>query len=80
MSRYFFHLHNHAGEARDTEGCELESEDAARKEACRNIRSIICEEAMRGLIDLRGHLEVNDAQGKTVMMVPYKEAFELKLA
>lgn len=79
MRRYFFHVYNHTGKALDEEGSELASEEAARGEALRSIRSIVCEEALTGLIDLRGEVRVADAQGGAVMTVPYREAFDLKL-
>lgn len=79
MTRLFFHAHSNEGNARDEEGIEIDDEQAAYQVALENIRSIVAEEARRGLLDLDGRIDVADAEGKLVLLVPFVEAFDLRL-
>ena len=79
MRRYFFHIHNGNGFTRDEEGRELRSLAAARLEALTGIRSLIGEELRQGTIDLRGRLEICDAQGSLLLSVHFTEAIAFKL-
>ena len=80
MPHYFFHARNHSGAYDDEDGLECSGPDAARAAAMAGIRSIICDEASRGFIDLRGHLEVLDEAGERVLLLAYGEAVEVILA
>ena len=51
----------------------------ARKQALQDVRSILSEEVRRGLIDLRGSVEITDAAGNAVVAVPFSDAVELRL-
>jgi len=79
MVRLYFHTFNGEGDTRDDEGIELEDDHAAYSIALENIRSIVADEARRGLIDLEGHIDVADGEGQLVLLVPFVEAFDLKL-
>lgn len=77
MPRYFFHILNSVGYAEDDEGSELADIDVARREAIAGVRSILSEEVREGRIDLRGRIDVVDADGKCVLSVPFSEAVEV---
>lgn len=79
MIRLYFHAHNGLGDVRDEEGIELDDEQAAYPVALENIRSIVAEEARGGLLDLEGHIDVADSEGKLVLLVPFVEAFDIRL-
>jgi hypothetical protein len=63
----------------DEEGRELPGLDAAHGEAIDGIRSLISDEARKGLIDLTGKIEIADATGNILAQVGYAEAIELRL-
>lgn len=79
MPLYYLHVSNSVGNARDTEGQDLPDLDAARTLAVDSIRSIVAEEAKAGKIDLAGHIEIADTEGRVLGEVRYSEAFELTL-
>lgn len=77
--RFYFHLDCRVARARDEEGRELPSLDAARHWAIENIRSILKADIDEGLIDLRGRIEVTDAHGEVQAVVRFAEAVDLHL-
>lgn len=79
MSRYFLHVYNREIIAPDEEGIELDGVATARGQAISGIRSIIAEEALNGVIDLGGHVDIANADGETLLVVPFREAFDLRL-
>jgi hypothetical protein len=80
VPRFFFHIHDHRGEAIDAEGRELASVEMARKEAIKGVRSILSYEALRGLMDLTGRIEVADQEGRVLFCLQYSETVEVRLA
>lgn len=79
MPRYHFHIFNRTGHLIDDEGAEVGDMDAARARAIAAIRSIIADEAIRGCIDLDGHIDIADDNAVTRLSVAFAEAFELHL-
>lgn len=79
MVRFFFHTRNGVGDTRDDEGIEVTDENAAYQIAIENIRSIVAEEAKAGLLDLEGHIDVADADGRLMLLVSFTEAFDIRL-
>lgn len=78
MARYYFNVINGDGVANDEEGDELPDLDAARDHAIVGIRSILSEELrLRGLIDLKGRIEVAGMEGTVSLVVPYREAVKV---
>jgi hypothetical protein len=77
MPLYYFHVRNGLGFTRDDEGQDLPDTDAARKVALRGIRSMLASEVAEGRIDLRGRIEVTDAEGESVFEVPFDDAIVL---
>ena len=77
MPRYFLHIANRVGYARDEEGAELENMVAAVEQAKEGIRSILRDEARTGRLDLQGHVEIADESGAILQVVPFSDAFEI---
>ncbi len=80
MPRFFFNVCNGHGDTIDEEGLELENQSAARRIAIDSIRSMVAEDARQGLIDLNARIEVKDDGDNALLIIAYREAFELRLA
>jgi hypothetical protein len=77
MPRYYFHLHN-SEELRDDEGADLPTIAAAREQAIRAGRGIICGLINEGKEVHRTHrIEVEDEQGRKVLTIAFGELIEL---
>jgi hypothetical protein len=79
MPRFYLHVHNRIGSARDEEGADFPDLDTARVRAIEGIRSILSDEARQGMIDFRGRIEIAAATGDVIETVSFIEAFELHL-
>jgi hypothetical protein len=79
MARYYLNLRNGGGYVEDLEGQELPDLAAARLHAIDGIRSVLSEEARRGEIDLRGSIEIADAHGNILLVLPFSDAVNLRL-
>lgn len=79
MPHYYLHIRNGVGNARDEEGVDLPGVPAARERAIEGIRSIIAEEAREGRIDLVGEIVICNAADETLLSVPFRDAFDLRL-
>lgn len=74
MTRFFF---NFVGSetVSDTEGTELTSLDAARREALDDARAIMSDAILEGF-DVSGRrVEIHDETGKLILIVPFADAF-----
>ena len=76
--RYHFNIHNGIGFVEDEEGRELADLAAARAEGLKGIRSIVCEDVQKGIVDLDGRLEIRDGEGALVLTIPFGEAVEIR--
>lgn len=79
MPRYFFDIANGSGFVPDEEGVDLQDQAAAQRMAIDSIRSIISEEARKGVLDLDGYVEVRDRDATALTRVSFPEAFTLRL-
>lgn len=79
MPRYYLHICNGLTNVRDEEGVDLPGVPDARGRAIDGIRSIISEEAREGRIDLVGRILICNTQGETLLAVPFREAFDVRL-
>ena len=79
MGHFFFHVFNGHGHLPDHEGQELADQAAAREIAIDSVRSMVAEDARRGVVDLSGSITVRDETGKDLFTLTYMEAFELHL-
>lgn len=77
MPHYRFHLYNSVGFIEDYEGVTLPDLEAARHYAIAAARSIMCDELQHGRMDLRGWIDVMDASGSTVIVLPFGDAIEI---
>lgn len=73
MQRYFFHLHNHL-EVRDEEGKRLADLASVLAYAIDNARDIMMNNVRYGEITLSHRIEIEDAQGRPVMTVRFRDA------
>jgi hypothetical protein len=79
MPRFYFHVFNGSGRTADDEGVDLQDEAAARRMAMDSIRSMVAEEALKGVLDLDGHIEIKGASGDPLTKIGFTEAFSLRL-
>ena len=79
MPRFFFFVHNGHGVIRDETGTDLQDQAAAGQLALDSVRSMVAEDARRGVIDLDGRIEVKDRAGSLLLTLDYREAFELRV-
>lgn len=79
MPRFFFHVYNGLADTPDEAGSELESQTAARQLALDSVRSMVSEDARRGVIDLKGRIEVKDTSDNLLLRVEFVEAFDLRI-
>jgi hypothetical protein len=79
MPHYYFHVQNGHGFTRDEEGIDLDDEAAARAMAMDSIRSMVAEEARKGVLDLDGYIEVLDHSAVRLTRIDFPEAFTIRL-
>lgn len=75
--RYYFDLYNDVI-ALDREGIELPDVEAAREYAIQGIRELICEDVQAGKLSLKHRIDVRDEEGRNVLTVAYRDAFQLE--
>jgi hypothetical protein len=80
MTHYYLNLINGLGLTRDHEGEDFADVDAARARAEESVRSLLCDELKSaGKIDLHGRIEVVDQHGSIVLILPFRDAIDLRL-
>lgn len=78
MARYYLHVRSGVGSVSDEEGYDLPNLASARVQAVEGIRSMLCDELRaRGVIDLRGKIEIAEEHGTVVLVVPFSAAVDL---
>jgi hypothetical protein len=77
MPHYYLHQRNEVY-VNDEEGEDFPDVAAARHKAVIGARSILSEELMRGLLDLRGAIEIADEGGTIIAIVPFQEAVTVR--
>lgn len=78
MPRFYFDVSNGQGFTPDEEGIDLQDQAAALHMAMDSIRSIISEEARKGVLDLDGFVEVRDASDQALAKIPFPDAFTVR--
>ena len=73
MPRYYFHLYDDIV-VEDEDGLELPDADAGYLTALRNIRSMLAEQVMDGRLNLSHRIEIEDAEGRAVKTVAFRDA------
>jgi hypothetical protein len=79
MPRYYFHVQNGNGYTADEEGIDLEDAGSARAMAMDSIRSMVAEEARKGVLDLDGFVDVLDQGAVRLTRIGFPEAFAIRL-
>jgi glycine cleavage system regulatory protein len=75
MPRYFFHQRLADGAMlHDDEGSELESLESAREEAIESARELMSQRVRQGLPANNSAFEIEDEQGRVVLVLPFSEA------
>jgi hypothetical protein len=77
VPRFFFHIHDDVV-SHDDEGLELPDADAAREQAMRGIRAMICDQVMEGRLALHHRVEVEDEAGAKVAAFDFADALRLE--
>jgi hypothetical protein len=57
----------------------MEDQAAARRLAIDSVRSMVSEDARRGVIDLKGRIDVKDNAENLLVTVAFAEAFDLHM-
>lgn len=79
MPHFYFDVHNGHGDTLDEEGVDLMDQAAARQIAVESIRSMVAEDARKGIIDLDGRIDVRDGARNILLTVCFAEAFWLTI-
>lgn len=77
MNRYYFHLRNHTEHLEDSDGEQFPDLQAALAEALAAARDTLSHDMKRGTLDLRYHIDVEDADGRLLHSLPFAEAFKV---
>lgn len=77
MPRYRFDIHNGIGFVADEEGRELADLAVAQAEGLKGVRSILAEDVLIGCLDLRGRLDIADAEGRILATISFDEAVDI---
>ena len=76
VPRYYFHLVEREC-IPDPEGKILPGIEEARQEALEHARSIVCENIKHGWLNLDHRIDVADDQGRMVLTLTFRQAFEI---
>ena len=77
MPLYYFNLHDDI-EVIDDEGRQLPDVAAARLEAVKGAREIICHQVMHGRINLSHRIEVEDEHRRPVLTLPFRSVLTIE--
>jgi hypothetical protein len=77
MPLFFLHMRKE-DLVEDKEGLFLEDAEAARREAIRSARDILCAELRKGHLRLDGEIEVADEFGQPILTVPFSQAVSIE--
>jgi hypothetical protein len=78
MPRFYYHVRNGFGFAEDEEGVELADLEAAKQHAIEGARSLRSADVAEGELDLRGRIEITDAAGACVLVLPFRDALRIR--
>ena len=77
MPKFYFHVYDQVVSL-DEQGVELKNASLARDAAIRAARELAAEEIVRdGKVYLHHRIEVEDAQGRPVLTLPFSAAFRV---
>ena len=75
--RYYFHLHNDI-HTNDEEGVELVDDEAARRHATHEARTMAAESVRKGHLDLSHYIEVATDSGTSLFRLTFGEVVEVR--
>jgi hypothetical protein len=73
VPRYFFHIYDELV-LHDDEGMEMADAPAAHAAAMAGARAMMCDQLMKGRLDLSHRIEVEDDRGDAVFTLPFGDA------
>jgi hypothetical protein len=77
MARFYFHLEDRSGFIADEEGVDLPDVDSAHRHALQAARLIICDEVVRGHVDLSQTILVEDQTGRRLVDLRFRDALAI---
>ena len=77
VPRYLFHFRD-GGDLDDQYGIELVDEVAAREEAIIGARSIMSDCVKKGRLRLSATISATDERGKSLFVLPFKDAVQIE--
>lgn len=77
MPRYYFHTRSPSGVARDVDGLELDSLEAARTVAEHAVREAIVEMVYEGEIRLDQAIEIGDGRDAPLLVLRYGDVVRI---
>ena len=77
MPRYFFHIYDDIV-MKDDEGLELADAEAARDQALKGAREMMCEQMRQGRLSLHHRIEIEDEAGAIVLRLGFGEAVTIE--
>lgn len=80
MPRYYLHIRCDGESIPDCEGADFPHIDAARTEAIRSIRSLVCGDVHDGTLYLGLSIEIQDGQGQDLESVELDKAISIRPA
>jgi len=77
MPLYYFHVYND-DVTMDEEGQDFPDAAAARVQAVKSVRELICDDVRKGRVTLSDRIEVEDAHHRPMLTLTYGETVEIK--
>jgi hypothetical protein len=77
MSRFYFHCYGLGDVLEDFEGADLVNEAAARVRAIESLRDLMAADVVRGLLDTRLAIEIQDERGGRIARIGCAEALQI---
>lgn len=77
MPRFFFHVYDDSV-THDEEGREFGDVEAAKREATKGARELMCEQVRKGYLALNHRVEVEDDNGNRVAVIRFREVVRIK--
>ena len=77
MPRFFFNIYDDTVTV-DDHGVQLADAAAARAEALRAARDLICDQVRDGRLNLRHRIEIEDEDRRPVLTLPFRAAVEIE--
>lgn len=77
MTRYFLNVTNAHGPLIDDEGISARDLAHAREQAVANLLGVLSHELLSGTLDLRGKLEITDAEQQILETITFSQAVQV---